>query len=135
LGSLGALYTIGVPVAWRTLYEQQGNFVRLPAYPWQFKTYWTESAESREDRLFFPVHPLLGQRIRAAHPTWELEISSRLLPFLADHCIQDKVLLPGAAFAEIALAAARDVFGEGGYLVEELTFHKALFLDGATDPR
>lgn len=135
LGSLGALSTIGGSVAWRTLYDQPGNFVRLPTYPWQFKTYWTESAESREDRLFFPVHPLLGQRVRAASPTWELEVNQRQLPYLADHRIQDKILLPGAAFAEMALAAAQDVFGEGGYLVEELTFHKALFLTGSVDVR
>ena len=135
LGSLGSFYALGYPVAWQTLYKHAGNFIRLPAYPWQFKTYWTESAESREDRLFFPVHPLLGQRIRAAHPSWELEVNLHLLPYLADHRIQEKVLLPGAAFAEMALAAAREVFGEGDYLVEELTFHKALFLTEAADPR
>jgi acyl transferase domain-containing protein len=135
LGSLGALYTLGYPVAWQTLYEHTGNFIRLPAYPWQFKTYWTESAESREDRLFVPVHPLLGQRIRAAHPSWELEVNQRLLPYLVDHRIQEKVLIPGAAFAEMALAAAHEVFGEGNYLVEELTFHKALILTESADPR
>ncbi len=134
-GSLGSLYTLGYPIAWQTLYEQGGNFVRLPSYPWQFKTYWTESAESREDRLFVPVHPLLGQRIRAAHPTWEREVNSRLLPYLADHRIQENVLLPGAAFGEMALAAAQEIFGEGAYLVEELTFHKALVLTNTADPR
>ena len=135
LGSLGTLYTLGHPVAWRTLYGNIGNFVRLPGYPWQFKSYWIESAESREDRHFTPVHPLLGQRIRAAYPTWELELNSRLLPYLADHRIQGNVLLPGAAYVEMALAAAREVFGEGEYLVEELEFRKALVLTETTDPR
>ncbi|MBV9689307.1 MAG: type I polyketide synthase [Ktedonobacteraceae bacterium] len=135
LGSLGALYTLGYPVAWQTFYGQTGTFVRLPSYPWQLKPYWTESVESREDRLFTPVHPLLGQRMRAAHPTWELEVSPRLLPYLADHRIQQNVLLPGAAFAEMALAAAHEVFGEGEYALEDLTFRKALFLPETSDPR
>jgi acyl transferase domain-containing protein len=135
LGSLGALYTLGYPVAWQTFYGQTGTFVRLPSYPWQLKPYWTESVESREDRLFTPVHPLLGQRMSAAHPTWEREISPRLLPYLADHRIQQHVLLPGAAFAELALAAAHEVFGEGDYTLEELTFRKALFLPEMSDPR
>src|SRR5207253_3927040 len=116
-------------------YEQTGSFVRLPIYPWQFKSYWTESLESREDRMLTPVHPLLGQRMGAVHPTWELELSPRLLPYLADHRIQENVLLPGAAFVEMALAAAREVFGEGEYSVEELAFRKALFLTDASDPR
>ena len=135
LGSLGALYTLGYPIAWQTLYGQRGNFVRLPSYPWQLRPYWTESVESREDRLFTPVHPLLGQRMSAAHPTWELELTSRLLPYLADHRIQENVLLPGAAYVEMALAAACEVFGEGVYVLEELTFRRALFLPEASDAR
>lgn len=135
LGSLGSLYTLSHPVAWQTLAEGAGNFVHLPSYPWQLKPYWTESIESREDRLLTLVHPLLGQRMSAAHPTWEIELSTRLLPYLADHRIQENVLVPGAAFAEMALAAAREIFGDGEYAVEELTFRKALFLSEASDPR
>jgi len=63
LSSLGKLYTLGYPVAWQTFYGQSGNFVRLPCYPWQLKHYWTESVESREDRLLSQLHPLLGQRM------------------------------------------------------------------------
>jgi acyl transferase domain-containing protein/aryl carrier-like protein len=135
LGSLGALYTTGYPIDWQVLYPQGGTFVHLPSYPWQFKTYWTETLESREDRLYSPVHPLLGQRIGAVHPTWELELNTHQLPYLVDHRIQENILLPGAAFVEMALAAAHEVFGEGNYLIEELTFHKALFVIEASDLR
>ena len=135
LGSLGALYTLGSPIDWPTLSEHSGRFVPLPLYSWQFKTYWTESLECHEDRFLTQVHPLLGQRMGAAHPTWESELSSWLLPYLADHRIQESVLLPGAAYAELALVAAREVFGEGMYSVDELTFRKALFLPETSDPR
>jgi acyl transferase domain-containing protein len=135
LASLGSLYTLGYPVAWQTFYGQTGNFVRLPSYPWQLKPYWTESVESRDDRLLTPVHPLLGQRMSPAHPTWELELSPRLLPYLTDHRIQENVLLPGAAYAEMALAAAHEVFKEGEYTLEDLTFRKALFLPETSDPK
>src|SRR5262249_40435272 len=88
LGSLGSLYTQGYPISWTAFPGHTGDFVRLPAYPWQLKPYWTESIESREDRLLPTlVHPLLGQRMGAAHPTWELEVSPRLLPYLNDHRI------------------------------------------------
>ncbi|GLV53919.1 polyketide synthase [Dictyobacter sp. S3.2.2.5] len=133
--SLGTLYTQNYPIVWETFFNPQGTVVRLPSYPWQFKTYWTESVESHEDRLYTPLHPLLGQRMSNVHPTWERELNLHLLQYLNDHRIQNNVLLPGAAYAEIALAAAREVFGEGFYLVEELAFHKALFLTDDSDPR
>lgn len=135
LGSLGTLYAHGHDVAWQRLYDQESGFVRLPSYPWQLKTYWTESVEAHEDRFYAQVHPLLGQRISAAHPTWELEVSTRQLPYLADHRIQQNVLLPGAAFIEMAMAAAREVYGEGDYAVEDLAFRNALLLTDASDPR
>ena len=134
LGSLGALYTLGFSIAWQTLYDQ-GKFVHLPAYPWQLKHYWTESLGSREDRFLASVHPLLGQRVSAVHPTWELEVNPHVLPYLADHRIQGSVLLPGAAYIEMALAAACEAFGEGDYVIKELLFRKALFLPETSDPR
>lgn len=136
LAALGSLYTLGYPLAWQQLAGHEGKFTRLPAYPWQLKTYWTESLESREDRLLpVMVHPLLGQRMSGAYPTWEREVSPHLLPYLADHRIQESVILPGAAYIEMALAAAHEVFGEGTYVVEDLAFRKALFLPDVSDPR
>jgi len=135
LGSLGTLYANGCPVAWHRFYDSDSVFVRLPSYPWQFKSYWNESPEAREDRHYQPVHPLLGQRMNAPHPTWEVELDSRHVTFLADHRIQDNVPVPGAAFIEMALAAAREVYGEGVYTVEDLQFRKALLLSELADPR
>ena len=135
LGSLGTLYTQGCAVGWQKFYDQESSFVRLPSYPWQFKTYWTESQEAREDRYYTQVHPLLGQRMNATHPTWELQVDTRHLPYLADHRIQENVLLPGAAFIEMALAAAGEVFGEGECAIEDMKFRKALLLTDISDPR
>ncbi|KAB8142876.1 type I polyketide synthase [Chloroflexia bacterium SDU3-3] len=134
-GSLGALYAQGFPITWQRFCADTASFTRLPSYPWQLKHYWTESVESQEDRLPSPAHPLLGQRMTAGQPTWELELSGRQLPYLADHAIQGNVLVPGAAFVEIALAAARELFGDGAFVVEDLEFRKALFLPDASDPR
>lgn len=141
LTSLGALYTRGCPVAWERFSDESSRFVALPTYPWQLRTHWTESQEAAEDRHYTPVHPLLGQRLGATHPTWELELGAARLPYLADHRIQDTVVLPGSAFVEMALAAAREVYGDGGadgsggHAVEDLVFRKALVLTDASDPR
>lgn len=133
--SLGTLYTLGCPIEWQSFYTHDDSFVQLPTYAWHLKAYWTESVESREDRLCNQSHPLLGQRMSTLHPTWELELSTHLLPYVMDHRIQENVLLPGSAFIEMALAATHALFGEGCYVLEDFVFCKALFLTEAADPR
>ncbi len=135
LGSLGTLYAHGCRPAWERLNDPDGRFVALPGYPWQLRSYWNESPEASIDRHYSQVHPLLGQRIEGVHPTWELELSATRLPYLADHRVQDNVLLPGAAFIEMAVAAARQVYGGTGLALERVQFRKALLLTGAADPR
>lgn len=135
LRSLGALHSHGHPVSWDGFHSPDARFVKLPSYPWQLKTYWNESAEAREDRHYEQVHPLLGQRMNAAHPTWELEVDAGRLGYLADHRIQDNTLLPGAALVEMALAAAHEVYGQGTYSVDDLRLRKALVLTPASDAR
>ncbi len=135
LGSLGALYCNGQDVNWKLFYGAKGGHVPLPAYPWQLKRYWNESLEAQEDRHYTEVHALLGQRVSASQPSWEREINDRVLPYLADHRVQGTTLVPGAALIEMVLAAAQDVYGDGGYAVEDLEFRKALVLSDADDPR
>ncbi|MGH2620902.1 MAG: type I polyketide synthase, partial [Anaerolineales bacterium] len=57
LGSLGALHTLGYPLAWERLYSEGGRFVRLPSYPWQRERYWQESETAQQSRLGRQVHP------------------------------------------------------------------------------
>lgn len=135
LGSLGTLYAHGCRPEWERLNHPRGKFVSLPGYPWQLRSYWNESPEASTDRHYSQVHPLLGQRVDGVHPTWELELSATRLPYLADHRVQDNVLLPGAAFIEMAVAAARQVYGGSGLALERVQFRKALLLTAAADPR
>ncbi|MFW9259889.1 SDR family NAD(P)-dependent oxidoreductase [Nostoc sp. CALU 546] len=136
LGSFGKLYTLGYPVDWNHLYPQGGSLVRLPSYPWQRERYWHESEQSLQARLGqtyqsllgFPVHPLLGSRLQSAQPIWNGSIDKAILSYLEDHRIQGAVVYPGAGYVEMALAAAKEIFGEGSYLLEDLEFQKALFL-------
>ena len=128
LGSLGALYSSGKHVNWATVSAGSNQFIHLPTYPWQRQRYWAESEESRQERVGQPDHPLLGFRMAAPRPTWKLDLNTNILPYLNDHQIQGVMVLPGAAYVEMALAAATQVFGKGVYALENIEFHKALFL-------
>ncbi|WP_156675677.1 MULTISPECIES: type I polyketide synthase, partial [unclassified Mycobacterium] len=103
--------------------------------PWQSKRYWNETQEAAEDLHYNPVHPLLGQPVSGAvHPTWEAELSTAMLPFLGDHRVEGSVLVPGAVFIEMALAAGEQTYGSAHHSVENLTLRRALVLDDTCDP-
>jgi acyl transferase domain-containing protein/aryl carrier-like protein len=133
--SLGTLHCNGHPIDWEQISGDDVRYVKLPTYPWQVRSYWNESVEAREDRHYDRVHPLLGQRMNAPHPTWEHEVNPGVHGYLADHRIQGNVLLPAAGFIEMALAAAREVYGEADLCLEELELRRALVLGPAADPR
>jgi acyl transferase domain-containing protein/NADPH:quinone reductase-like Zn-dependent oxidoreductase/SAM-dependent methyltransferase/acyl carrier protein len=135
LGSLGKLYTVGFPVTWSKFHPQARRFVHLPNYPWQRERFWNESERSVRDRRGITCHPLLGNRVDAAFPVWEVEMDKRTLNYLGDHKVQGTVMCPGAVYVEMALAAGRESFGPLPFAVEELMLQSALFLSSDDAPR
>ncbi|MFB1299545.1 type I polyketide synthase [Mycobacterium sp. pW049] len=133
LGSVGELHCHGRDVAWQALYPDHGSLLRLPTYPWQTKRYWNDTQEATELLFYKSVHPLLGQAVSAVHPTWEAEVSTVLVPFLADHRVQGSVVVPGAVYLEVALAAAEETYG-AACSVDNLVLHRAVILDDTCDP-
>jgi acyl transferase domain-containing protein/acyl carrier protein len=134
LNCIGALHCNGHEVAWDALQPGDGgHVVKLPSYPWQTKRYWNDTPEAVEALFYEPVHPLLGQQVSALHPTWEAELSTVFNAFLADHRIQGTVVVPGAVYVEMALAAGRAVYGSD-YSVDDLVLHRAVILDDVCDP-
>lgn len=134
LGCVGALHCAGHDIAWEALHpDGAGRLVKLPSYPWQTKRYWNETQEATESLFYRPVHPLLGQPVSGVHPTWEAEISAVLNAFLADHRVQGSVVVPGAVYVEMALAAAEEAYGSA-HSVDNLQLRRAVILDDSCDP-
>ena len=134
LSCVGALHCNGHEVAWNSVHPLKGGrLLKLPSYPWQTKRFWNETREAVESLFYDPVHPLLGQSVSALHPTWEAELSTVLNAFLADHRVQGSVVVPGAVYVEMALAAATAVYGTN-HSVDDLTLHRAVILDETCDP-
>ncbi|HEY7833600.1 MAG TPA: beta-ketoacyl synthase N-terminal-like domain-containing protein, partial [Ktedonobacterales bacterium] len=141
LESLGALYTVGCPVAWDALYAG-GRAVALPSYPWQRERYWFDDdtggvaaampGQRGPARLGSGGMPLLGQHLAAAGEPgthlWEMEIGIANLAYLTDHRVQGKAVLPGAAYVELALEATAQALGLGAHALEVMRFHQALVL-------
>lgn len=133
--TLGALHCHGHRPDLDVVNGSHGSFVSLPAYPWQLRRYWNESREAVEDRHYLPVHPLLGQRLNAPHPTWEHEVNPARSGYLGDHKIQGTVLMPAAGFIDMAFAAAAQAYGDANFCIEDLDLRRALVLAPTADPR
>ncbi|WP_036346582.1 type I polyketide synthase [Mycolicibacterium aromaticivorans] len=134
LNCVGTLHCNGHDVEWGALQHREGvRPLKLPSYPWQTKRFWNETREATEALFYRPVHPLLGQRISALHPTWEAELSTVFNPFIADHRVQGSVVVPGAAYVEMGIAVANAVYGSD-LSVDNVVLHRAVILDDTCDP-
>jgi acyl transferase domain-containing protein len=128
LQSLGVLHAAGHLVDWNGVLPGPHPFVRLPLYPWQRERYWHEAEESRTSRLTPPAHPLLGTAQDGPQAAWEARLDLRLAPYLADHRVQQSVILPATAYLEMAFAAAREAFGDTGCEVRDFKLVNPCFL-------
>ncbi|MFD7919477.1 SDR family NAD(P)-dependent oxidoreductase [Streptomyces sp. NPDC059740] len=112
LTALSEAYTAGLPVDWSAVLPPASR-TELPTYAFQHTRYWPRpngAAGSGAGGLgLTPVgHPLLGAAVAPADGPGLLltgSLSLRTHPWLADHTVHGSVLLPGAAFAEMAFTA------------------------------
>ncbi len=135
LNSLGKLYTSGYPVDWTRIYRQ-GQVVSLPSYPWQKEHYWSETKESEQRRRGLQQyslqtesgrrHPLLGYQLSLVKPVWDAQIEP--MAYMQDHRVRGAVIYPGAAYLEMALVAAASVLANEACILDDVSFHQALFL-------
>ena len=99
----------------------RGSRTELPHYPWQRKTFRLgETVESPSLIRATAWHPLIGARFTPDGLEWHSSLDTSLYPSLADHCVDGRAILPGAAFAEMALAVARDYLGSDQATIADL---------------
>jgi acyl transferase domain-containing protein/NADPH:quinone reductase-like Zn-dependent oxidoreductase/acyl carrier protein/short-subunit dehydrogenase/SAM-dependent methyltransferase len=90
-------------------FPKPGRRVRLPNYPWQRERHWHPSTSECLGAITRRrVHPLLGWRLHDAEMAWENNVDPISLPWLEDHKVGGTIVFPGSAYAEMALAAARE---------------------------
>ncbi|MFD4033787.1 SDR family NAD(P)-dependent oxidoreductase [Streptomyces sp. NPDC058637] len=129
--ALAAAHARGVPVDWARHYAgQDARRVELPGYPFQRRRFWLEPGTSADASGLGQIaagHPLLAAVVAVGAEGVVLtgRLSTRTHPWLADHVIAGRVLMPGTAFVELALRAGDQV---GATDLEELTLGAPLVL-------
>nr|AIT55260.1 GulC [Pyxidicoccus fallax] len=132
--SLGALFGLGHPVDFSAFTPRSGRLVETPRYPWQRREFWlTRKASKRRHALGGAEgHPLIGGAFRpAVGPEsyyWEFDVDEERLAFIADHRVRGMTVLPGTAYLDLALSAARAAFGDKGFPLSQVSFREALTL-------
>ncbi|BBY06289.1 sulfolipid-1 biosynthesis phthioceranic/hydroxyphthioceranic acid synthase [Mycobacterium noviomagense] len=131
------LHNAGAAVDFSVLYPD-GRLVDAPLPTWTHRhLMW--SRENQESPIHggctVSVHPLLGPHVHLREEperhVWQGEVGTAAQPWLADHQIRDVPVMPGAAYCEMALAAARAVLGEDAE-VRDIRYEQALRLDEQT---
>ena len=103
----------------------------LPNYAWQrLQIGFPDTGEAFRNYAALP-HPLLGAAARGESREWFTAIDPGVFPWLEDHRVEDAAVFPAAGFVEIALAAARETYGEGALEVRDLEILLPLVFDGA----
>jgi len=138
LESLAQLYVRGAPIDWVAFDRPwPRRRVELPTYPFQRKRYIANIvAEAAQHGLSSlrqggpALHPLLGRRLPAAvrEHVFEAQIAANRPATLGDHRIQSTVVMPGAAYLEMALAASSACLGSV-WRVVGASFQEPLLLD------
>ncbi|MGN9789219.1 type I polyketide synthase, partial [Nonomuraea sp. ZG12] len=120
VSAVGRLYTRGGTVDWARFYAGSGaRRVDLPTYAFDRQRFWLDpvagSADASGLGQSVAGHPLLGATVSLAASgglmlTGRLGLSSQ--PWLADHVVAGRVIVPGTALVEMAVRAG-DEIGSG----------------------
>jgi acyl transferase domain-containing protein/NADPH:quinone reductase-like Zn-dependent oxidoreductase/acyl carrier protein len=115
LSVLARAVVLGCPVDTERVFGgRPAGRVRLPGYAWQRKIIQQlQTSEAMDLCSTTPRHPLIGARLRDGTPEWRTLIDATVVPYLADHRIDGEIVVPAAAFAEMALAVARETYPVG----------------------
>ncbi|MEW1847980.1 SDR family NAD(P)-dependent oxidoreductase, partial [Nonomuraea angiospora] len=113
--ALGRLHTHGITVDW-TAVLTPARHVDLPTYAFQRERYWVPAAQGTGDvdaaGLGAIDHPVLRAAISAPDSdthTFTGRLSLATHPWLADHQVNGRVVVPGAALVELAVRAGHEL--------------------------
>jgi polyketide synthase 5 len=135
-GFLADLHSAGAAVDFSTQYPD-GRLVDAPLPTWNKVPLilTRDASEQAAGGNTVAVHPLLGAHVRLPEEperhVWQADIGTATQPWLGDHQVHNVGALPGAAYCEMAIAAAGTVLGDATE-VRDITFEAMLLLEDVT---
>lgn len=165
LGAVTTLYQQGVELDWGAMSNDAiGNGVPvkklpLPTYPFDYKRYWVDGNRSNDHQLYYndqfsvnsqpqssdsftgesdEAHPLLGRRL-ALPMTSDIRFENHLNAGpdgnLSHHRLFDVVVVPGAAYVSMVLAAISEAFLNIQCNVKDVVFYQTIAIPDGNQVR
>jgi acyl transferase domain-containing protein/tryptophanase/acyl carrier protein len=136
LSSLGELWTSGAKIDWRLLHKTSApRRISVPTYPFARERYWVPDTitaakvEGKQDSdpAGAPVlHPMIHRNVSTlAEQKFASHFTGKEF-YLADHRVGTRAVLPGVAYFELAMAAARLSGLEKARSIRELVWMKPI---------
>lgn len=137
LDFLADVHIAGAAVDFSVLYPA-GELIDAPLPTWTHRSLLLSRGghDSRaQGACTVSAHPLMGAHVHLNEEPdrhiWQAEVGTEAHPWLGDHQIHNAAALPGAAYCEMALTAARTSLGEAAE-VRDVSFEQMLLLDDET---
>ncbi|WP_233281958.1 amino acid adenylation domain-containing protein [Pseudomonas mangiferae] len=111
------LWSEGLAIDWTALQASRGRpaqRISLPTYPFATQRYWAPTGSRLVPSLPRPVHPLLQQNVSGFDRQRFISEFTGEEPWLRDHQVGGRRMLPGAAYLEMIRAAACAATGVHG---------------------
>jgi mycolipanoate synthase len=133
-GFLANVFAAGAAVDFAAMYPG-GQLVDAPLPTWTHRELML-SRDGQDQQTHGAsvqaVHPLLGAHVHLFEEperhVWQGEVGTTAHPWLEDHQIHSVAALPGAAYCEMAITAARTALGHASE-VRDVRFEQTLLLD------
>lgn len=131
---VAAVHCAGARVDFGSLYGD-GALVDVPLPVWSHQRFVISPGTGPANHTE-PQDILVGEGIvlpgTPGDRAWQCDVGTAVRPWVQDHRVHDAAVLPGAAFADMALAAAEQLFGAGLAEVQDLTLDEVLFVSDHT---
>lgn len=140
MATIAELFVAGHAPKWRAIDPDAGRVHDLPRYPWERERYWLPATKGREQVSTRVSDSLLGERLSMCDDVdtviWQAELSSARPAWLRDHRVRGDVVVPGAAWVEMALAAlsSQEAFAASDLEVASLDMVTALTVHELSRP-
>ncbi len=121
--ALANAYVSGHRPTFEALHQQHGRRLELPTYPFQRRRFWPKSSAITVDGPAMSGLLGSGKDLASGDSVYTSRLSVKSQPWLNDHVIYGTVVVPGATYAAMALAAV----GTPAH-VKEVFFYEPIIL-------